>query len=1142
MREKFFYLKVLFWVLLLNSNSSYGQLTIVNNDTTICTGASVTLQSLHQARTPIPIPLGDDTYSSIINLGFNFTFYGNTYSSCVISSNGYINFNTANAGQFSPWQISGGIPGNTNTVGYSTFNSIFAAYADWDPTMGGSFNYAIMGASPNRKFILTFCDLPLFSGSCNNLKGNFQVVLYETTNVIDIHLGRKPYCSFWPTSPLVAGASIQGLQNSTGTAAHFVSGRNWPFPWTSYHSSYRFTPTSSTNYTITAIPYALIPDINVAYAWYQNDVTQIATTQNITVSPSSTTFYTVRKIECADTLSDTVVVTVGNPPVSLSAANNPTTCNGTNGSIVLSGLTSNTSYLVNYSKNGVPQTPQNITSGSGGMLAISGLTAGSFTNFSTGQGACNSTFTGPVILTDPTTPAAPVLSGGGTLCVGDNLNMNASTIPGAVYSWTGPSFSSSAQNPTISNVQTTNSGVYSVTVSVNNCTSIPATTNVVINPIPTAPVATNSGPICEGGNIVLNASTVTGASYNWTGPGFSSSTQSPTLINPSASASGSYSVTATVNGCTSSVSSTMVTVKPTPAAPVATLFFVYCQGEIPGSLVAAGQNLLWYTTPVGGAGSSIAPVPSTSVAGTFNWYVSQTVNGCESPRSLVTVTVNSKPQKPTVTSSYTYCQFESPATLTASGQNLLWYTTATGGIGSATVPTPSTSTPGTFNWYVSQTVSNCESDRALISVAVGAKPNAPVVQNPILFCQDETNPVLNVQGQNLKWYNAATGGTPSTSAPALNTSATGTTNYYVSQTTNGCESERSLVEVMINEKVAADIKLSRDAVCEFDTILVTSNSINPTAAVYNWSFDGGKIVNGIGEGPYLVKWESQGAKSVTLVVSNGACYASDSKSVNVNDAPEADFVLREHACINEMITVQAAWNSISQASYQWNFDDAIVLNGTGPGLYKLKWDTPGEKVLSLTINANGCSSPTRYDTIMVHENPLAKIERFDLDRICNGDELIIRAEDVNSSDNYNYVWTPLEFFSQNGTQQVTATIKSEGVIGLQVIDPYGCYGKDELHIPVKPCCEVAFADAFTPNNDGRNDYFRMITNGNNPVISFRVFNRWGQTVYETANNKAVGWDGTFNGTPQDMGTYFYYVRYRCEGNVVEKKGEVILVR
>src|SRR5262249_3734898 len=144
----------------------------------------------------------------------------------------------------------------------------------------------------------------------------------------------------------------------------------------------------------------------------------------------------------------------------------------------------------------------------------------------------------------------------------------------------------------------------------------------------------------------------------------------------------------------------------------------YCQDATAAPLTATGSNLLWYTQPTGGTGSATAPTPSTATPGTTTWYVSQTVNGCESPRAPVNVIVNPAPAAPGVTSPVTYCQNATTVPLTASGNNLLWYTVPTGGTGTGTAPTPSSTTPGTVTWYVSQTQNGCEGPRAPIVVTV----------------------------------------------------------------------------------------------------------------------------------------------------------------------------------------------------------------------------------------------------------------------------------------------------------------------------------------------------------------------------------------------------------------------------------------
>jgi hypothetical protein len=178
------------------------------------------------------------------------------------------------------------------------------------------------------------------------------------------------------------------------------------------------------------------------------------------------------------------------------------------------------------------------------------------------------------------TPATPTASNGGPYCEGATIQLSTPTVAGATYAWTGPNgFTSSAQNPTRTNATTADAGTYSVTITVNGCTSAAGTTNVVVNATPATPTASNGGPYCEGATIQLSTPTVAGATYAWTGPnGFTSSAQNPTRANVTTADAGTYSVTITVNGCTSAAGTTNVVVNATPATPTASNGGPYCEG------------------------------------------------------------------------------------------------------------------------------------------------------------------------------------------------------------------------------------------------------------------------------------------------------------------------------------------------------------------------------------------------------------------------------------------------------------------------------------------------------------------------------------------------------------------------------------
>ena len=179
---------------------------------------------------------------------------------------------------------------------------------------------------------------------------------------------------------------------------------------------------------------------------------------------------------------------------------------------------------------------------------------------------------------------------------------------------------------------------------------------------------------------------------------------------------------------------------------------------------------------------------------------------CNGYIEFVTNPVTATPV-PIVTSPVTYCQNVSATALTATGTALKWYTVATGGTESTTAPIPVTTTVGSTTYYVSQTVNTVESNRISIVVTVTTLPAAPIVTTPVNYVQNVTATALTATGTNLKWYTVATGGTSSGTAPTPSTLNVGTTNYYVSQTINGCESPRETIAVVVIQGTLQKVSL-----------------------------------------------------------------------------------------------------------------------------------------------------------------------------------------------------------------------------------------------------------------------------------------------------------------------------------------------
>lgn len=106
-----------------------------------------------------------------------------------------------------------------------------------------------------------------------------------------------------------------------------------------------------------------------------------------------------------------------------------------------------------------------------------------------------------------------------------------------------------------------------------------------------------------------------------------------------------------------------------------------------------------------------------------------------------------------------------------------------------------------------------------------------------------------------------------------------------------------------------------------------------------------------------------------------------------------------------------------------------------------------------------------------------------------------------------------------------------------------CIGKDSIVINQKLCTETFFIpSAFTPNADGKNDYFKPIITGNVQRYLFTIYNRWGQKIFETARLQK-GWNGTINGKQQDMNVFVWTCTYQFVGAPPKfDKGTISLIR
>jgi hypothetical protein len=454
------------------------------------------------------------------------------------------------------------------------------------------------------------------------------------------------------------------------------------------------------------------------------------------------------------------------------------------------------------------------TGGTGTTIApTASTTAGGSTIYYVSQtiGICESP-RAAITVNVTATPAAPIVATPVSYCL--NTPAVPLTATGTNLLWyttaTGGVGTATAPTPLTTTIGST---IYYVSQTNGTCEGPRATITVNITLIPSAPGVTTPVVYCQGatalpltasGTNLLWYATATGGVGTSTAPTPATTTVGSTTFYVSQSSSCGESPRAAI----------VVTINATPAAPTATSPITYCQFATATALTATGTNLLWYTAAAGGTGSATAPTPATTTAGTTTYYVSQTTGVCEGPRRAILVNVTANPLAPIVVTPVVYCQGATAVSLTATGTNLLWYANATGGVGSATAPTPTTTTVGTTNYYVTQTISSCESPRTLIAVTINVTPAAPIVSSPLVYCQGETATALTAIGTNIKWYSTPTGGTSLAAAPIPSTTATGSTTYYVSQTTGTCEGPRAAIVVNVNITPGAPIVTTPISLCQ----------------------------------------------------------------------------------------------------------------------------------------------------------------------------------------------------------------------------------------------------------------------------------------------------------------------------------------
>jgi gliding motility-associated-like protein len=386
---------------------------------------------------------------------------------------------------------------------------------------------------------------------------------------------------------------------------------------------------------------------------------------------------------------------------------------------------------------------------------------------------------------------------------------------------------------------------------------------------------------------------------------------------------------------------------------------------------------------------------------------------------------------------------------------------------------------------------------------------------PINICAGQHAVLETEQGfTNVQWTPASYGS--QTSFPVT----TPGTFSYTARDGNGCLEYSNTVNVTVSPVPSYTFSNSKTTICggQTDTIVVIPS---PSNASVSWTFNG-------------------------VTATGDTIYAADSGSyyIAVNDAGCADSgVVHVNSATNPLITLplqSVTCNCTPQANPMPV--GSTVNGGTPPYNYVWSPGGSGSTVFDTTlgttpytvtvIDAYGCTAVSNTEPVTL-SCPDASIAISPLsDSIFAGSDTAIFTATPNHPDtSYGFVWSS----SVNHTTTVLTPLSNiANVVGdsigldtvyLVVTDKStGCQYSTFVTINVVEFGSFAMATAFTPNGDQKNDFFYPVLNGpNSPahVLAFRIYNRWGQMVYDNPN--APGWDGNLGGNAQPSETYLYFL-------------------
>ncbi|MBI4945378.1 MAG: gliding motility-associated C-terminal domain-containing protein [Bacteroidetes bacterium] len=988
--------------------------TLIINKGTSCADTSVQTVTVSVPSTPIaggtsPVCSGQDlslTASNII--GATYAWAGpNSFSS---SSQNPVIFSAPSAasGTYSVIATVSGCPGNTATVTITVNQTPSATATNNSPICMG-VDLSLTASSTGTSYSWT---------GPNGFTSTSQNPVITAAGTVDAGTYSVTSSANGCTSPVTTTSVVVNPPPSSP-----ILGYNSP-------------ACSGQTLSLTASTLA-----GATYSWTGpnsfSSTLQDPTIAGVSTAASGTYSMTAIVAGCPPLTTVTVSVTINQTPAPPTAGSNSPLCVGADISLTATGTGTTYSWS---GPNGYSSTSQNPV-----ISSVTTTDGGSYTVNTTSAIGCTSNDAMVNVVVNPPPPAPT--AGSNMPCAGTTLSLTASTIASATYNWSGPnSFTSTLQNPTIANVTTNAAGTYSVTATVPGCSTSPAgTVAVTIIPLPAAPAAGSNSPVCPGQDINLTATASGNPSYSWSGPNnFTSALQNPVITFVTTSDGGTYSVTATENGCAGPAGTVSVTITTPPPAPVAGNNGPVCVGNdlsLTASTIA-GVNYFWAGpngyTAMFQQNPTIASA-STVNAGTYSVAVVSIATGCASTISTTTVIVNPSPSAPILASNSPVCSGQTlsltcstiiGATYSWSGPNGFSSNSQDTAIGNIT-----TAASGTYSLTAS--VAGCPPlATETISVTINQTPATPTTGSNSPVCAgNDISLTASSTGATYNWSgpNGFTSSSQNPVIPAASTSDAGS--YSVTATSAaGCIGTASTTSVTVNPPPSTPLAGSNSPVCSGQTLSLTSNTI--ISATYAWN--GPNSFTSASQNPIIasVTTAASGTYSVVAFVPGCGSTSVGTVSITINQTPSAPSAGNNSPiCSGQDLSLTA---SATGTTYSWNGPNGFSSSSQNPVINGVSTTDAG----TYTVNAvtNGCTSADATTSITINQTPAAPVAGSNFP-VCSGQDLSLTA----SSTGTTYSWSgPNGFISASQNPVISGVTTTEAGTYTVNTTTNGCTSADAV--------------------------------------------------------------------------------------------------